>query len=279
MFGKLFSSMYDGSLHGHWEATITLQQLVILSNRHGEVDMTAAAIAARTGIPLELLRTGIAALENPDPESRGPAEEGRRIVRLDPSRSWGWRIVNYLYYRNLASAEDKREGARERQRKHRAASRSVTPGHALSRSSRQAEADADAKAEAKGKKKQAAGRVTFVPADSNLLRREMVKAHGPWVGLPVLDGSFALLSAEHVDDLRAAYPGIEVDHCIGAMRAWLLSNPSKRKTRAGVLRFVNGWLKGEWEDHERLKKGGGRESDAAYAAELELVPGRRRHGA
>ena len=50
MFGKLFASMYDGSLHGHWEATVALQQLVILSNRHGEVDMTAEAIAARSSV-------------------------------------------------------------------------------------------------------------------------------------------------------------------------------------------------------------------------------------
>jgi hypothetical protein len=73
------------------------------------VDMTAEAIARRTTIPLDVIRIGLAALEAADTESRSPAEEGRRIVRLDPARSWGWRLVNHEHYRNLRSKADKAE--------------------------------------------------------------------------------------------------------------------------------------------------------------------------
>ena len=263
MFGKLFASMYDGSLHGHWKATVTLQQLVILSNRHGEVDMTAAAIAARTGIPLTILSEGIAELEKPDPESRGQAEEGRRIARLSPDRSWGWRIVNYLFYRSLANAEDKREGARVRQARHR--NSSVTDGHALSRSSHHADAEAKAKAD----HQDPAARFTVRPATSADDRLEF--AGPPFVPLPLRDARVALLSAEHIAVLEASFPTVRVADQLRSMRSWLVSNPGKRKTPRGILRFVDGWLRGEAEALAKIERSStrSRSSDAAYAAELE----------
>jgi hypothetical protein len=110
-FGKLFQSMYDGTLasRGPWQALVTMQQLIILADATGAVDMTPEAIARRTTIPLDVIRIGLAALEAVDTESRSPAEEGRRIVRLDPARSWGWRLVNHDHYRNLRSKADKAE--------------------------------------------------------------------------------------------------------------------------------------------------------------------------
>lgn len=110
MYGKLFSQMYDGTLatNGPWESLVTFQQLIILADKNGVIDMTAEAIARRTTIPLEIIVAGIAALEQPDPDSRTPTEEGRRIARLSESRTWGWQIVNYQHYRNLRSAEERR---------------------------------------------------------------------------------------------------------------------------------------------------------------------------
>ncbi|WP_447963986.1 hypothetical protein [Nitrospira sp. Ecomares 2.1] len=121
MFGKLYASMYDGTLatEGPWQALITFQQLIILSDQHGFVDMTPESIARRTTIPLDIIQIGLEALEKPDPQSRTPDEEGRRIVRLSDSRPWGWRIVNYLHYRNMRTAEDRREYMRNYQREYR----------------------------------------------------------------------------------------------------------------------------------------------------------------
>lgn len=110
MYGKLFAQMYDGTLGtcGPWEALVTFQQLVILADADGVVDMTPEVIARRTTIPLEIVTKGLAALERPDPDSRTPDEDGRRIVRLSDTRAWGWRIVNYEKYRNIRSAEERR---------------------------------------------------------------------------------------------------------------------------------------------------------------------------
>ncbi len=38
------------------------------------------------------------------------------------------------------------------------------------------------------------------------------------------------------------FPNIDVYAQIMIMASWSLSNPSKRKTKAGIQRFVNGWL-------------------------------------
>lgn len=123
MYGKLFAQMYDGTLgtRGPWQALVTFQQLIILADQDGVVDMTAEAISRRTTIPLEIVRVGIAALEEPDPDSRTPDEEGRRILRLSEGRVWGWSIVNYDKYRKIRTAEDRREYMRLYQQERRAA--------------------------------------------------------------------------------------------------------------------------------------------------------------
>ena len=125
MFGKIFSSMYEGSLHGKWQAIVTFQQLIVLANQHGEVDRSLPALASTTSIPLEILETGIRQLLEPDPESRSKEEEGRRIVLMDPSRSWGWRIVNYKHYREMRSAEERRAYLRQAKRDQRARDKAV----------------------------------------------------------------------------------------------------------------------------------------------------------
>ena len=115
MYGKLFSQMYEGTLasRGPWQALVTFQQLIALANRHGEVDMTAEAISRRTTIPLEIIQMGLEELSKPDPESRTPDEDGKRIVLIDSHRSWGWRLVNYQKYRKIRSEDERREYQRQ----------------------------------------------------------------------------------------------------------------------------------------------------------------------
>lgn len=125
MYGKLFTQMYDGTLatKGPWQAMVTFQQFVILADKAGHVDMTAEAISRRTTIPLEIIKIGIASLEQDDAESRTPAEDGKRIVLLSADRTWGWRIVNYEHYRKIRSQEERREYMRNYQQKRRAQSK------------------------------------------------------------------------------------------------------------------------------------------------------------
>lgn len=114
MYGKLFTSMYDGTLVEDWRALITFQQLIILCDSDGVIDMTPNAISSRTGIPIDYIKAGIEILEKEDKYSRTNKDDGKRIILIDEHRPWGWRIVNHKYYRDLASKTDKREKDKER---------------------------------------------------------------------------------------------------------------------------------------------------------------------
>jgi hypothetical protein len=114
MYGKVFDSIYDGTLYGHWEAIVTMQQMIVLASPDGVVDMTPQAMAARTSIPLDIIQKGLKVLAEPDPYTRTPGEDGRRIVLMDEHRPWGWRLVNHGKYMRLRNIAQKREADRAR---------------------------------------------------------------------------------------------------------------------------------------------------------------------
>lgn len=91
-----------------------MQQLIVLAGPDGIVDMTTESIARRTTIPLHIIRKGLEFLAQPDPYTRTPGEDGRRIVLLDEHRPWGWRLVNHGKYMRLRNMEQKREADRTR---------------------------------------------------------------------------------------------------------------------------------------------------------------------
>lgn len=131
MFAKIFEQIFDSSIAEDWQTRHVFEDLLKLCDRQGILDRTPEAIHRRTNVPLEIIKAGIAKLELPDPRSRNPEFEGRRIVRLDEHRDWGWRIVNYSYYRQIASEDQRREKTLCRVQRHREKEkRTVTPGNA-----------------------------------------------------------------------------------------------------------------------------------------------------
>ncbi len=121
MYVKMFQSIYDGSLatRGPWQALVTFQQLLVLCDKDGVVDMTPEVISRRTTIPIDIVTQGLAVLEMPDPESRRSEAEGRRIVKIAENRAWGWQIVNYAHYRAIRTADERREYMRTYMRERR----------------------------------------------------------------------------------------------------------------------------------------------------------------
>lgn len=83
--------------------------LIVLADKAGQVDMTLESIARRTNIPKELISEAIQKLCQPDLESRSKEQGGRRLIPIDPERSWGWVIVNYAMYRGIRDENEKRE--------------------------------------------------------------------------------------------------------------------------------------------------------------------------
>lgn len=122
MYGKVFESLYESTLalHGPWQAMALWPHMIALANKHGEVDMPLEMIARKTTLPVEIVRTAIEALSQPDPTSRSQLEDGRRIVLIDPAgRPWGWRLVNYKHYANVRNEVERREKKAEWWRENR----------------------------------------------------------------------------------------------------------------------------------------------------------------
>lgn len=56
------------------------------------------------------------------------------------------------------------------------------------------------------------------------------------------DGSEWRPTVTKLNELTRLYQGVDVAHEFAMMRAWTIGNPRRRKTKAGVIRFVNAWL-------------------------------------
>lgn len=65
------------------------------------------------------------------------------------------------------------------------------------------------------------------------------------ISLPLNDKSLYPITQKQVDDWSGLYPAVDVVQELRNMAGWLDANPSKRKTKRGILRFVNGWLSRE----------------------------------
>ena len=64
----------------------------------------------------------------------------------------------------------------------------------------------------------------------------------PAILLPLNNGTDYLVSVEQCHEWAGLYPAVDVMQQLRSMKGWLDANPTKRKTRGGILRFINGWL-------------------------------------
>lgn len=74
---------------------------------------------------------------------------------------------------------------------------------------------------------------------------ELPSSPPPAAVLPLIDGTDFEISVEMVAELSGLYLAVDVEQQLRNMRGWLLANPKNRKTKAGIMRFVNSWLSRE----------------------------------
>lgn len=130
MYAKLFTSIYQGTLRGNSHGLLVFTNLLAHCDREGIADIHPRAIAEEVGLPIDAVRSALEVLESPDDESRSPEEQGRRIIRMDEHRAWGWRVVNYAKYRAIRSEDDRREQNREAQARWREKNKQSKPASA-----------------------------------------------------------------------------------------------------------------------------------------------------
>jgi hypothetical protein len=116
IYTRVFLQILDSSIAEDFMLRHVFEDFLKLADyKTGTVDMTRFALSRRLNIPLEVLNEKIGVLESPDPASRDPEFEGRRIRRLDEHRDWGWQIINWEKYEQI----NRRAGSAERMAKTR----------------------------------------------------------------------------------------------------------------------------------------------------------------
>ena len=76
----------------------------------------------------------------------------------------------------------------------------------------------------------------------------------PAIALTLNDKTEYWIYEDQVTEWTELFPAVDVMQELRKMKSWLDSNTSRRKTKRGILRFVNGWLSKE-QDKGRTQRG------------------------
>lgn len=154
-FTKLFSSIIDSSVWAESHTTVRVWIAMLAKcDKKGRVFAAIPGLAHAARVTVPECEHALTTFMEPDPYSRTPDNEGRRIETI----AGGWRLLNHAYYRDLRNEEDRREYQAKWARDKAAAARaSVENPPAASSSTKldktrpestHADADADAEPEA-----------------------------------------------------------------------------------------------------------------------------------
>ena len=64
----------------------------------------------------------------------------------------------------------------------------------------------------------------------------------PTITLLLNDKSEYPVTQRQIDEWKPLYPAVDVMQEFRNMKAWLIANPTNRKTKRGIMKFINGWL-------------------------------------
>jgi hypothetical protein len=117
MFAKIFDQMFTGSMMGAGAPVFAVWTYVLANcNRKGEVELNPKLMAVLLGMQEQEVAAVIEQLCSPDPASRTPDHEGRRLLKQG---RYSYFAPNYAKYREIRCEEERREALRLYQRAHR----------------------------------------------------------------------------------------------------------------------------------------------------------------
>jgi hypothetical protein len=115
-YTKLFSSLITSTI---WSAShptrVVWVTMLALADKNGEVHATIPGLARMANVTIPECEEAVRQFLAPDPYSRTPDDEGRRIEPIEG----GWALINHGKYRLMASKEDEKKANLERQRRFR----------------------------------------------------------------------------------------------------------------------------------------------------------------
>lgn len=121
MYGKIFESMYRGSMVGAGSPVFAVWGYVIANMRAdkevgAQVDLNPVYLGMVLGESPEVVVEVIEKLCGPDPRSTSKEEEGRRLIRMG---EFSYRVVNGAKYMAIRNEEERREYNRLAKRRQR----------------------------------------------------------------------------------------------------------------------------------------------------------------
>jgi hypothetical protein len=120
MYGKHFSSMYEGSMMGAGPVVFAVWGYVISKAVAEQVELNPRLMAVLIGCETREIESAIEYLCRPDENSRNSDEDGRRLVKVG---QFAYRVVSHKIYNSIRHEDDRREYNRKKQAEYRAAKR------------------------------------------------------------------------------------------------------------------------------------------------------------
>ena len=77
-----------------------------------------------------------------------------------------------------------------------------------------------------------------------------------FIGLQLNDKSLFPIFDDDLDKWRDLYPAVNVEQELRNMVGWIDGNPTKRKTKSGIKKFINSWLSKEQDQGGRRQMPG-----------------------
>lgn len=87
--------------------------------------------------------------------------------------------------------------------------------------------------------------------NSNINTSEQTPENGTGIFMVLEDDSFYDVLPDKLSMWQRAYPDLDVERELYQMASWCDANPTKRKTRRGIEKFINGWLNRSQKDSKK----------------------------
>ena len=117
MYGKVFASLYEGSMVGSGPVVFAVWGYCIAkADVDGTVLLNPALLAPIIGTSRVEIEAAIQFLRSPDEHSKNPAHDGRRLLHQSGHQYF---VVSHEAYRGIKNNEERREYMREYMRKRR----------------------------------------------------------------------------------------------------------------------------------------------------------------
>lgn len=183
MYVKIFAGILESSIASDTKLRRFFMDLLLIADQDGNVVATRDAIAKRLGTTRDEVDWGIEKLQQPDPDSGNPENDGRRLEPME-GRGYGWTILNYGFYRDIKTASELRAANARRQAEFKARKRAaevagngrVTLPNKSNPSEAYADTDSSTSQKKEQKKEHARKRASLSPLPEPFVVSDRVKA-------------------------------------------------------------------------------------------------------